>query len=101
MRRGTTPAIALNVNKDLTGWTVQVAIRSGKKILTLENDRLTMTYANGKTHIEFTLTQEETLGLSAGRAAVQVRAVNSHGVACASDIEPLPFGGIIKEGILE
>ena len=100
-RRGTTPAISLRVNADLTEWAVYVAIRNGKSRVIVDGDRLTMRYADGKTAIEFSLTQEETLALSTGSSSVQVRAVNAHGVAVATDIERLPIDRIIQEGVIE
>ena len=99
-RRDTTPAISLRVNADLTEWAVYVAIKNGRNVVTIDGDRLTMRYANGKTAIEFSLTQEETLALSTGSSSVQVRAVNAHGIAVATDIERIPIDRIIKEGVI-
>lgn len=100
-RRGTTPVISLRVNADLTDWAVYVAIRNGKRGVIVDGDRLEMRYADGKTVIEFSLTQEETLALGTGSACVQVRAVNAHGVAVATDIERLLTDRIIQEGVIE
>ena len=106
MRRGTTPTITLTVDADLTGWTVYATFKSGGKQLTFENDRMEMTYtpgsqgATGKTAIEITLTQQETLSLGVGNAEVQVRAIHD-GTAIATDIQAVDVGRIIKEGVID
>lgn len=99
MRRGTTPALVLTVDADIVGWTVYVTIEKGGREITLENDRLTMSYANSKTTIELALTQEETLSLSPGTCEIQVRAIND-GTAIATDIETIDVGRILLEGVI-
>ena len=99
MRRGTTPAITLTVDTDLTGWTVYVTLRNSKKLLTLENDRLTISYANDKSTVAFALTQEETLAFSVGTCEVQIRAIHD-GSAIATNIQNIDVGRIILEGVI-
>ena len=100
MRRGTTPAITLTVDQDLTSWTVYVTLKNGKNTLTLENDSLTMEYANSKTTIAFSLTQAQTLAFSVGTCEVQVRAIHD-GTAIATDIQTLDVGRILKDGEID
>lgn len=100
MRRGTTPAIVLTVDMDISSWTVYVTLKKGAKILTLENERLTMDYANSKTSIAFDLTQQETLDFSTGTCEVQVRAIHE-GTAIATDIEKIDVARILKEGVID
>lgn len=100
MRRGTTPAITLTVDTDLTGWTVYVTLRNNRKLLTLENERLTIEYANGKSTVAFALTQEETLAFAVGTCEVQIRAIHD-GTAIATTIENLDVGRILKEGVID
>ena len=99
MRRGTTPAIVLTVDTDLTGWTIYATLGMGKKKLTIENDRMTISYENGKTTLAFSLTQEETLAFGVGNCEVQVRAIKD-GTAIATDIQDIDIRRIILEGVI-
>ena len=100
MRRGTTPAITLTVDYDITEWTVYVTLRNGGNVLTLTNDALSMSYANQKTTIAFSLTQEQTLAFSVGTCEVQVRAIHD-GTAIATNIEKLDVKRILKDGVID
>ena len=100
MRRGTTPAIVLTVDMDLTAYAVYVTLKSHSKQLTLSNDDVTMEYADSKTTIAFSLTQQQTLDFSVGTCEVQVRAVHD-GTAIATDIQTLDVGRILKEGVID
>lgn len=100
MRRGTTPAIVLTVDMDITAYTVYVTLKSHSKVLTITNDDLTMDYADQKTTIAFSLTQQQTLDFSVGTCEVQVRAIHD-GTAIATDIQTLDVGRILKEGVID
>ena len=100
MRRGTTPAITLTVDYDITEWTVYVTLRNGGNMLTLTNDALTMTYQNQKTTIALALTQEQTLAFAVGSCEVQVRAIHD-GTAIATNIEKLDVKRILKDGVID
>ena len=100
MRRGTTPAITLTVDYDITEWTVYVTLRNGGNMLTLTNDALTMSYANQKTTIALALTQEQTLAFAVGSCEVQVRAIHD-GTAIATNIERVDVRRILKEGVID
>ena len=99
MRRGTTPTITLIVDADITSYSVYVTFQKGAKTITLENERLTMSYANGVTTIALTLTQAETLQLTAGVCDVQIRAIKD-GTAIATDIKQIDVGKILLEGAI-
>ena len=100
MRRGTTPAITLTVDYDITNWTVYVTLRNNKAQITLENDRLQMEYADSKTTIAFALTQQETLSFGTGTCEVQVRAIND-GTAIATHIQHIDIRRILLEGVID
>lgn len=85
MRRGTTPDFLLTVpGRDLTDKTVLVTIIGGG-ILKLTGTRLSVTYDESDSHILFRLTQEETFKLQEGEAYIQVRFIDSEGLADATD----------------
>lgn len=100
MRRGTTPAITLTVDADITAFHVYVTLRNKSQTITIENERLSMEYANDKTTIAFALTQEETLAFNVGTCEVQVRAIHD-GTAIATEIENIDVGRIILEGVID
>lgn len=100
MRRGTTPAITLTVDADLTGWAVYVTLRNKCHSLTIENDRLTIEAEEGISTVVFALTQEETLAFSVGSCEVQVRAIHN-GTAIATDIATVDVGRILLEGVID
>ena len=100
MRRGTTPAIVLTVDADLTGYTVYVTLKNGGKELTILNSGLTITVDQGESTIAFSLTQQQTLDFKVGTCEVQVRAIKD-GTAIATDIQTLEVGRILKEGVID
>ena len=81
MRRGTTPRVTVTAPIDLTPMTVYLTFKQGSAEATLTNaDFEAFAYADGKTTISASLTQEQTLAFEAGeRVRVQVRAVQSDG----------------------
>lgn len=87
----TTPTISLTVEgADLTAFDVYVSIEQGKSELTLSGDALTVTadQEETKTHISFTLTQEQSAMFSYGHSAyVQVNWINESGVRGATEIK--------------
>lgn len=100
MIRGTTPHYTLTIEGyDLTQMTVFVTIRRGDcRTLTLTNDRLTIGYADNKTSIAFTLTQEETLMLREGTGKIQVRFIDADGDAQATEIGRITIGPVLQDG---
>lgn len=107
MKRGTTPTIPLEVDKDVSdGWTLYATFRSGMHNVTLENDRMDIELEpateteQAKTLITVTLTQEETLALGVGNAEVQIRGIKD-GTAFATDIQHVEVGRILKDGVID
>lgn len=100
MRRGTTPAIVLTVDMDITAYTVYVTLKNSGKQITITNDGLTMEYANQKTTVAFSLTQQQTLDFSVGSCEIQIRAIHD-GTAIATNIETISVGRILKNGVID
>lgn len=110
MRRGTTPDYILTIpGYDLSECAVYVTIaQSGAKV-TLSGDRLDITAeapdeetgAAGETRVAFRLTQEETLGLRAGRASVQARWIDERGTALATEIGMIDIMPVLLEEVIE
>ena len=100
MRRGTTPTVTVTVDADLTGMDVHLAFEAGALIVKSGEDLDIET--GDTTTISTTLTQEDTLAMSAGtQCEVQVRAFNADGsIAMASTIGSIPVNRILEEGVL-
>lgn len=108
MIRGTTPTITLTVDGfDLTDKSVEIYIREkgagGEPLTYTEEDQaVDIQYANKKTSIYLTLSQEETLGMKAGkRYQVQVRWIGDDGKAEATEKESFTLGDIMKNAEIE
>ena len=104
MRRGTTPTINLIFQNsegspvDLTSFTVYLTIDDGKGHKTdFTNDRITF---NEDLSMDITLTQEETLTFKGTTLYAQVRAVDSEGLAIASDVVSTALEDILKDGVI-
>lgn len=101
MIRGTTPDYLLTIEGyDLTNKTVFVTIRQGSTIITKSGDQLTISVDGEKTTIAVTLTQLDTLRLSVGKAEVQVRFIDSNGVARATDRAELTVDKVLLERVI-
>lgn len=99
MIRGTTPTITLEVDTDLSEWTVYVTMKGAGGAVELTNPRLEFA-DEGEAHlIMLALTQQETLRLRPGACEVQIRAVKDD-VAVATNIAKLDVGRILKEGVI-
>ena len=100
MRRGTTPTLVFTVEPVLDLSTLAEAwltIRQAEVEITHSLPDLTPT----EDGFAVTLTQAETLGLSASASCrVQLRALTGTGQAMASNILSLPVGGILKCGVI-
>ena len=108
MIRGTTPTITLTVDGyDLTDKSVEIYIRekgseSEPLTYTEEDQAVDIQYVNNKTSIYLTLSQEETLGMKAGkRYQVQVRWIGEDGRAEATEKETFTLGDIMKNAEIE
>ena len=101
MIRGTTPDYLLTIDEyDLTDKTVFVTIRQGPTVITKSGNQLTITVDGEKTIIAFTLTQWDTLQLSDGKAEVQVRFIDSNGVARATERAELIVDKVLLERVI-
>lgn len=99
MRRGTTPTISLAVQGcDLTGCTIYATLKQGTTIITKTGNDLTVLPATDHTGVTFDLTQTDTLKLKPGKAAVQIRWIDSNGIALATDISEIDVTPILLEG---
>lgn len=100
MRRGTTPTLVFTVEPVLDLSTLAEAwltIRQAEVEITHSLPDLVPTEGG----FSVTLTQAETLGLSASASCrVQLRALTGAGQAMASNILSLPVGGILKCGVI-
>ena len=103
MRRGTTPRVTVTAPIDLTSMAVYLTFKQGSAEATLANaDFEAFAYADGKTTISASLTQEQTLGFKAGeRVRVQIRAIDGDGHAVASSIASVKVTGLLRDGSIE
>lgn len=101
MRRGTTPTVTVQVDADISALNIHLAFSAGSLVVKSGED-LTVEYADGVTTIQTTLTQEDTLAMSAATdCEVQVRAFNQDGsLAMATDIARVPVKRILEDGVL-
>lgn len=96
MIRGTTPSHILTIEGyDLTGTRIYVTLSSGRSKVTKTNEDLTVSYENETTSILLFLTQEDTLGLPTGTAEIQVRWIDSDGIAQATEIETIAVDRVL------
>lgn len=96
-RRGTTPTNVFNLNVDLTGATVYVSYSQHNKVV-IEKTGNDLTVSSDK--IETTLTQAETLALKEGFVEIQIRYIDSDGMADASNIIHVDAQRILKDGVI-
>ena len=101
MIRGTTPDYILTIDGyDLTDKTVYVTISQGHKKLTKTGNELSVSAdAEGST-ITFRLSQRDTLGLSVGAAEVQVRFIDSSGMAFATETATITVSKVLLERVI-
>lgn len=104
MRRGTTPTLNMEVKDiNLTGMYLELAISTEEeKVFTKAGKDLTLTYEDPDTLVDVTLTQEETLALTAEEYVyLQIRFIDSADVADATDIVMVPVTGILRDGVIK
>ena len=100
MYRGTTPTLSIRSNSDLTGWTVEVDVKGPSALITKTGNDVTITADTRGCIVSTTLTQADTLSLSADNTAkVQLRAIKD-GVAIASSIAALSVEDILRDGTI-
>lgn len=108
MIRGTTPTITLTVDGyDLTDKSVEIYIRekgseSEPLTYTEEDQAVDIRKTEDGSEILLTMTQEDTLGLKAGKSyQVQVRWIGEDGKAAATEKETFTLGDIMKNSVIE
>ena len=97
--RGTTPTVAVEVDQDLSEFDVYATISQGAHIVTHNKD-VECTPIKTGCMVYFTLTQEETLEFSAGRAHIQIRAVNTEDVCVATTICEVYITDVLLDGVI-
>lgn len=101
--RGTTPTNVFNVNVDLRGATVFVTYAQRDcltKISTVKIEKTGTALTIDEDSVTCTLTQAETLELTEGQTEIQIRYVNSSGMADASNIITVDTERILKDGVI-
>lgn len=102
MRRGTTPTIIIRViGEDFDGATMYVTLEQGSYEVTKTGDDVTVTPTESGSTVSIFLSQSETLGFSKGTARIQIRWIDSGGIAQASPIKSIDVGPILLEGVID
>ena len=100
MYRGTTPTLSIRANIDLSDWTVEVDIKGPSTLITKTGADVTVEEDTRGCIVSTTLTQADTLSLSADSPAkVQLRAIND-GVAIASSIAAISVEDVLRDGTI-
>lgn len=100
--RGTTPDYILTVKGvDLREMGVIVTIRQGNRELDKGTGDLLITSDGTDSVITLTLSQEDTLYLQEGAAAVQVKFIDAEGVARGTDIQTINVNRALYERVIE
>lgn len=101
MRRGTTPTITIRVTgEDFDGSTLYVTLEQGALELTKSGSDVLVTPTETGSTVAIFLTQEETLMFAKGTARIQIRWINSSGIADASPIKNIEVNPILLEGVI-
>lgn len=101
MRRGTTPTITIRVKgEDFDGSMLYVTLEQGAIQLTKTGSDVLVTPTETGSTVAIFLTQEETLMFTKGTARIQIRWINSSGVADASPIKNIEVNPILLEGVI-
>lgn len=101
MRRGTTPTITIRVKgEDFDGSMLYVTLEQGAIQLTKTGSDVLVTPTETGSTVAIFLTQEETLMFAKGTARIQIRWINSSGIADASSIKNIEVNPILLEGVI-
>lgn len=101
MRRGTTPTITIRVKgEDFDGSMLYVTLEQGAIQLTKTGSDVLVTPTETGSTVAIFLTQEETLMFTKGTARIQIRWINSSGIADASPIKNIEVNPILLEGVI-
>ena len=102
MRRGTTPTIVIRVTgEDFDGATMYVTLEQNSVEVTKTGTDVIVTPSETGSVVNIFLSQEETLEFSKGTAKIQIRWIDSSGVAQASPIKTIQVDPILLEGVID
>lgn len=101
-RRGTTPTIEVEVEKDVTDLVLHLSFAQDDVLVVKEGDDLEVVQELGVTTVKTVLTQEDTLKFRAGGyCEVQIRGYKDGGlVAMATGCGKLKVLKVLEEGVL-
>lgn len=101
MRRGTTPTIVIRVTgEDFEGSTLYVTLEQNTVEITKTGTDVIVTPTETGSVVNVFLSQEETLQFSKGNAKIQIRWIDSSGIAQASPVKTIDVGEILLEGVI-
>lgn len=103
MYRGTTPNLYLDLETGLDlsqSKEIWVTIKSSLSVVNKQKSDLRIYPGEGIQQLIVTLTQEDTLALSTGRAKVQVRILMNNNRAYSTEIEEVDINQILRDGVI-
>ena len=101
MIRGTTPLFSLHVKGiDLTTKSVYITVQQASRKYTKTGSDLAISYDGETSTVEFSLTQEETLSMRKGWMFVQLRCIDSSGLARSTPIREVCVGDTLYEKVI-
>lgn len=102
MYQGTNPTLILPVEKvDLTNQTVQVAFRDATGNITIRSTPdIDIVYEDGTSFIFIPFSQEQTLQMPAGVCQIEVRSINTQGLATISYIASMDVIGSMTKNVI-
>ena len=102
--RGSSPRIVCNLNGDMTSFHCffSMGVEFNHSQFTINDGQMQKTYDSQQdtTVLEFTLSQEQTCRLKAGKALAQFRAVDSADSGMVSNVVEVEVKDILKDGII-
>lgn len=101
MYRGTTPTIIINViGETFENSTIYVTIEQTPLQITKTGEDVIVEATEEGCRLMISLTQEETLQFVKGYAKLQIRWINSSGIAQASPIKTIDVDPILLKGVI-
>lgn len=101
MYRGTTPTIIINVKGEaFEDSTIYVTIEQSPLQITKTGDDVIVEPTSEGCRLLISLTQEETLKFVKGYAKLQIRWINTSGIAQASPIKTINVDPILLKGVI-
>ena len=101
MRRYTTPTITITVRGEtFADSTIYVTLRQGSTLITKTNDDIIKTVDGENSTLYVLYSQEETGSLAKGTAQIQIRWINSNGIADATRVKLVQIDPVLMEGVI-